>query len=109
MSDADTFSALRALLSRRRGDAIVTTDSDDHYALARLDVRGKPAFLASVQAKKSYIAFHLFPVYPDPGLLDDLSAKLRKRMQGKSCFNFKATDDVLFAELDILVARTLAN
>ena len=39
------------------------------------------------------------PVYVDPGLLDDVSPELRKRMQGKSCFNFTSVDEPLFAEL----------
>ena len=38
-------------------------------------------------------------VYAFPDLLDGLSPELRKRMQGKSCFNFKAVDDKLFREL----------
>jgi hypothetical protein len=36
-------------------------------------------------------------VFPD--LLAGISDGLRKRMQGKSCFNFTAPDDVAFAEL----------
>ena len=38
-------------------------------------------------------------------MLDDLSPSLRKRMQGKSCFNFKAPDKALFAELADLTRR----
>jgi len=32
-------------------------------------------------------------------LIDGISADLKKRMQGKSCFNFKAVDEKLFKEL----------
>jgi hypothetical protein len=48
------------------------------------------------------------PVYLHPELLEDVSEALKKRMQGKSCFNFKQIDDALFAELEALVARGYA-
>jgi len=38
-------------------------------------------------------------VYIFPKLLKNISPELRKRMQGKSCFNFKNIDEKLFAEL----------
>ena len=47
------------------------------------------------------------PVYATPGLADSLSPELRKRMQGKACFNFKSVDDRLFAELEALTARSI--
>jgi hypothetical protein len=39
------------------------------------------------------------PVYVCPDLLDGMSDGLKKRMQGKSCFNFTAPDAALFDEL----------
>ena len=39
------------------------------------------------------------PVYMYPDLFDDISDVLRKRMQGKSCFNFNSSDKKLFDEL----------
>lgn len=39
------------------------------------------------------------PVYVNPELLSDVSARLKRRMQGKSCFNFKFPDEILFEEL----------
>lgn len=109
MSDNPLFAQLRTMMADHRGDAIVTTDTDDHYALARPDSRGKLIFLAAVQAKRSYVAVHLFPVYEEPALLDDLSDALRKRMQGKSCFNFKVGDPALFEELSALIAKALSR
>jgi len=38
-------------------------------------------------------------VYACPELLDGMSPELKKRMQGKACFNFKEVDDKLFKEL----------
>jgi|GEM_PF-4248730 len=38
-------------------------------------------------------------------LLNSLSSALKKRMQGKSCFNFKKRDDTLFDELKKIVRQ----
>jgi len=45
------------------------------------------------------------PVYIFPNLLENISPTLQKRMQGKSCFNFKRIDPALFQELAQLTAR----
>ncbi len=63
---------------------------------------GKPLFFGGVQIRKNYVSYHLMPVYVFPELLDDLSAELKKRMQGKSCFNFRTADSGLFRELKAL-------
>jgi len=49
----------------------------------------KPLFFGAVQTRKSYVSFHLMPVYVDPRILKIISDSLRKRMHGKYCFNFK--------------------
>jgi hypothetical protein len=46
-------------------------------------------------------------MYPD--LLDDVSPALKKRMQGKSCFNFKQVDEALLAELEALARQSYAR
>ena len=45
------------------------------------------------------------PVYLYPDLLDGISPALKKRMQGKSCFNFKQVDETLLAELESLTGK----
>ncbi len=52
-----------------------------------------------MHVKKRYVSYHLMPVYAFPDLLDGASPRLRKRMQGKSCFNFTRLDDEMVAEL----------
>ena len=37
-----------------------------------------------------------------------MSAELKARMQGKSCFNFKTADEKLFTELEPVTARGFA-
>lgn len=44
----------------------------------------------------------LKPVYTHAELAAKISPALKKRMQGKSCFNFKVADEELFDELEAL-------
>ena len=69
----------------------------------------KPLFFGAVQIRKSYVSFHLMPVYLKPDLLDSVSPELRSRMQGKSCFNFKHSEPKLFKELAALTKSAYAN
>ncbi len=59
--------------------------------------KGQPMYFGSVKMGKAYVSFHLMPLYmTDP----KISPELKKRMQGKTCFNFKrAPDPGLLAEL----------
>ena len=69
----------------------------------------KPLFFGAVQIKKSFVSFHLMPVYAKPELLDALSPALKTRMQGKSCFNFAGIDKPLFQELATLTRAGFAS
>jgi hypothetical protein len=71
------------------------------------DLRGREIYFGGTQIKKNYVSYHLMAVYMNPELLDGISDKLRKRMQGKSCFNFRKPDQELFAELDQLTQKSL--
>jgi len=62
----------------------------------------KELFFGAVQIKKNYVSFYLMPVYMCPDLLKNTSPQLKKRMQGKSCFNFKKVEESLFDELSQL-------
>jgi hypothetical protein len=61
-----------------------------------------------VKIGKAYVSYHFMPVYMFPKLRDGLSPKLKARMQGKSCFNFKAVDEALFHELEQMTAQGFA-
>lgn len=95
------FQALRALLALHAGRLLVKTDTADTYYLdtAIIQPNKTPLFFGAVQIKKNYVSFHLFPVYVFSELLESISPELRKRMQGKSCFNFTAVDEPLLEEL----------
>jgi len=62
-----------------------------------------------VQIKKSYVSFHFMPVYMNPALLESLSPGLRKRMQGKSCFNFNTIEPADARELSALTKKGIAG
>ena len=65
----------------------------------------KELFFGSAQIKKNYVSYYLMPVYMYPELLKDISPELKKRMQGKSCFNFKKVEPALFEELAQLTRK----
>ena len=81
--------------------------SPDSYLLLGAPTESYPGGVsfAGVRLGKRYVSYYLMSVYAEPTLLDGLSEGLRKRMQGKSCFNFTRVDDGLFDELADLTAR----
>ena len=102
----EVFSALKKILARHTSDFFPKFDTPDNYYLeTRSPVwKSRPLFFAAVQIKRNYVSFHLMPVYMCPELLKGISPGLKRRMQGKACFNFKAPDEQLFAELAKLTA-----
>jgi hypothetical protein len=46
-------------------------------------------YFGSVRLGKAYVSFHLMPLYMCPALATRIAPVLKKRMQGKTCFNFK--------------------
>ncbi len=78
-------------------------ESGDYYLNTKHIMKNKKRlFFGAVQIKKNYVSYHLMPVYVYPELLESISPELTRRMQGKSCFNFKSVDSELFEELAAL-------
>jgi hypothetical protein len=107
MADLDAVHGrLKAILARYRSDLSVTRDGPGGMALELPGLEGKPwGYVAGTRLGKRYVSFYLMPVYGSSGLAATISPGLRKRMQGKSCFNFTTVDEGLFAELADLAAR----
>ena len=104
------FARLREILRKHSKMLTASADAPDHFCL-HLDYspKFKKGFpVAWVKVGKAYVSYHFMPVFVFPKLRDGLSKKLRARMQGKSCFNFKAVDDALFKELERLTVEGLA-
>ena len=95
------FEKLKSILKPYAKDLTVTVDTSTAYSIDGLysEKYKKPLFFGSAQIKKNYVSFYLMPVYMFPELLKDISPKLKKHMQGKSCFNFKQVEPELFKEL----------
>lgn len=99
---SSVFAALRAILAPYAGpDARVAHDKPDYYYLDTTFpvYRGKPVMFAAVRRGKAYVSYHLLPLYMNPPLNNLVSAELKRRKQGKACFNFTTVDPALFAEL----------
>ncbi len=106
----ETFDSLSRIMRKHAtGFSIKTDEPGTFYVeLATASPKAKPSFFGAVQTKKSYVSYHLMPVYEDPGLLNGVSEALRSKMQGKSCFNFKTVDPALLQELDTLTGKCAA-
>lgn len=103
----EVFIALKRVIEPCSARLELVTDSENSYYLDTFHImkNKKPLFFGAVQINKNYVSYHLMPVYVNPSLLDSMSDGLRKRMQGKSCFNFKSVEPELFQELaDLTVA-----
>ena len=109
----DVFVSLKAILQPYASQhGFIPSESDGRFAIAsatKTDRIGRPLFIAAVEVNKRYVSYHLMPIYMNPTLLAAVSPELRKRMQGKSCFNFTKVDEPLFRELQALTARALAT
>ncbi len=87
-------------------------DEPGNYSLGTHEVRAKDGYrtwFGGVEIRKAYVCAHVMPVYIHPDLLAGISPALRKRMQGKACFNFKKADPDLISELACLIARGAAR
>jgi hypothetical protein len=99
---------LRAILEPYRGRFAVVGDGPKGVALHLRGLEDQPhGFVAGVRPGKRYVSFYLMAVYGFPELAAEMSPQLRRRMQGKSCFNFTTVDEVLIAELEALTAQGL--
>ena len=107
MTDFEAVHArLREIVLKHRGDLVVTQDGPDGMALEVPGLEGKPwGYVAGTRVGKSYVSFYLMPVYASPELDASISPALRRRKQGKACFNFTKVDEALLAELDSVAAR----
>ena len=103
------FEQLKNILKPYAEKLTLTSDTSDTYYIdgPYSEKWKKQLFFASTVVKKNYVSFYLMPVYMYPDLLNDISPQLRKRMQGKSCFNFKKVEPDLFRELEELTRKSV--
>lgn len=109
---AVVFARLRRLMLEAAPGMVAARDAPGALELRTPEIDPKtrqPGWFGTVTVKKTYVAYHLMPLYVRPELADGLSPELSRRRQGKTCFNFSRVDDDLFDELDRLTRRCAAG
>lgn len=112
MNDSEViFEHLKNILIEYSEGMVVTIDEKDNFYLNTHHImkNKKSLYFASTKINKNYVSYHLMPVYVFPELLDSTTPELRRRMQGKSCFNFRQIDETLFGELKVLTQKGYAK
>jgi len=104
----NTFNSLKEVLKKHEKQLKVHIDKKVNYYLntGYDEERKTDYFFGAVMIKKNYVSYYLMPVYCEPKLLKDISPELKKRMQGKSCFNFKTIDKDQLKELSALTKKS---
>ena len=98
---AEVFARLRSIMQPYAHQLVCANDSENELSLNtnHIQKNKQPLWFGGVKLQKHYVSYYLMPVYLNPALLESISPNLKKRMQGKSCFNFTTPDEALFAEL----------
>ena len=98
---------LRTILEPYRATYAVTRDGPEGMSLEVRGREGQPSgYFAGTRVGKRYVSYYLMGVYAFPELVDGMSPELRRRMQGKACFNFTRLDEALLAELADVTAAS---
>ena len=110
MADFDAVHArLRSIFDPYRDRLTVSKDGPEGLYLELPGFEGKPwGYVGGTRLGKAYVSYYLMGAY-DGGLQSAMSPELRKRMQGKTCFNFTKVDEGLFAELERITAQAIAR
>ena len=91
---------LREIVEPLRPRLVATRDRPGDLALEIPGLEGKPwGYVAGIRRGKRYVSYYLMSVYAEPAIAAGMSPELRRRMQGKSCFNFTHVDEPLLDEL----------
>lgn len=102
------FERLRSIMQQYEPYLTLKVSTEDNYYLvASYSPKWKAEVMfGAVQIKKSYVVYYLMPIYMYPEMIHDMSTALRKRMHGKSCFNFNnMQSDEVFDELASYTSR----
>lgn len=100
----EVFEALTAIMKKHTRHMIVKADTAVKYSVdaGYSEAWKKDVWFGGVRLGKSYVSYHLIAVYVCPDLVAGLTPGLRKRMQGKACFNFKTLSPAEVKELSKL-------
>src|SRR3954454_3682303 len=93
------FDRLKPILAEHAKRLVVKQDQPGEYMLVTKSPspfpqhKGEPMFFGALRIGKAYVTLHLMPIYMCPELNKLITPGLKKRMQGKACFNFKTDPD----------------
>ncbi len=98
------FERLKEIFAPYEPKMDVAMDTDNMYVLNTryLLKKNYPLMFGGVRLGKNYVSYHLMSIYATLGESITMSPELKKRMQGKACFNFTSIDEPLFKELSKL-------
>lgn len=112
----EIFESLKDVLARQAGKLVVKPGKAGEYTLVTKSPspfpqhKGQPMWFGEVRLGKAYVSYHLMPLYFNAELTGSISEGLKKRMQGKTCFNFKkAPEAEELAELDRLTRAAVKS
>jgi hypothetical protein len=110
----EVFAELKSVFGKYAARLTVKVDTPIEYTLVTKvpspfpQHKGHPMYFGCVRLGKAYVSFHLVPLYMNPTLTKTISPALKKRMQGKACFNFKSQPEPeALSELKRLTAAGL--
>ena len=92
---AAIFAVLKPVLGEYEKRLSVKSYSPSEYAVLTKSAspfpqhKGEPLYFGGVRLGKAYVSFHLMALYMCPEMQKRITPALKKRMQGKTCFNFK--------------------
>ncbi len=97
---AEVDRRLRQIFDPFRSRLVATTDDTVGLMLQIPGLEDQPwGYVGGTRVGKRYVSVYLMSVYAHPEVVESMSPALRRRMQGKSCFNFTTVDEPLFEEL----------
>jgi hypothetical protein len=114
-----TFQQLCELLRVRAGRLTIAEDTPDRFCL---EAAPGPATVAAwggktrrptipvawVERRSAYVGYHLMGLNGNAPVVARLSAALRARLEGKSCFHFRQSDAALWPELGQVTEDSIA-
>jgi hypothetical protein len=109
----ETFEKIKSVLQKQSPPMIVSKNTKDYFELignkavpyGSKKVMAPGMYFCSVFVRKDMISFHFFPIYMKREIFEPLIPNLIKLLKGKSCFNFKNTEQVNEKELSALLKK----
>ena len=112
-SRTEIFETIKASLKKQIPPMVISKDTKDVFEI----MGNKPVpygykkeivpgmYFSSVVARKDMVSFYFFPIYYHIDEFKTLVPTLLKCLKGKTCFNFKKTDQVNTKELNALLNK----